>query len=370
MLIKSLNLSSTRVVPVISSFLFSCVLAGHVSCQPQSGSESGDPKPAQSKLKGPKKQVPKPKASTDEGTSDGGGQGVAENPLKLSDSTFVFPSKVTAFEDQSQSSSLFFLGEKGESWRTTDSADGPVTNAGPSFAIDSDCGLGSQNTSFTDAGMTLASPFFVGLGKVCLKDEGNKTIRKVADFKLPEDSFSVTYLAKTETDVFFVLNNKPFRTLDEDGQISVIKVSLADSSAVLRPVLSKVPGYSGAMRSDGTSLFVASSYSDASGNSVNDIFAVDSSLLLSLFEKSATQEFLTSVKLQNEAVEGLSLFLLNNQDSLLFLNSYDPYESFTLTKAGSVRSVIDTACTPVSGWKTNWAVLCEGVKLKFGLKFK
>lgn len=264
--------------------------------------------------------------------------------------------KSVAFRNYSSSSSIILLGQAGQLVMLNDLK----AVKGKVYKVDTSCNLKTQNTvmmSTDEGGMTLAYPYFVGVGKVCMMDETTNSIRLVSNFKtsLPRNAFSVTYAGQDSTAVYFLLNGRPYPE-GTVGYISALVINKADQKVSVRNLLTDVPGFSAAMVYDGAQIWVTTWYQ------TNDIYKLSTAQLLDLIKTSGTAQFSSVTTKTVGGFEGMSSFALKNDSGFLFFN--DGFDSFKINLPNSAPAPIKPSCEPIAGEKTSWISLCEGTRLE------
>jgi hypothetical protein len=206
--------------------------------------------------------------------------------------------------------------------------------------------------------MTLAYPYFVSLGKVCFINEAEKRITLVADFKnqLPRNAFTVSYAGADEKSVYFVMNGRVFPT-GESGYVNVIALNKIDHVVTVRPLLVEVPGFSAAMYNDGKQLWVTTWMGR------NQVYRLGTAYVLQLIK---TQKFyrLGDVAVKTyENFEGLSGFVLKNENDFLYFNKDQPSYLVNISNPGKTSATpktVQNSCEPFLGYKNGWLLLCSG----------
>lgn len=228
------------------------------------------------------------------------------------------------------------------------------------YTIDPACGLKTQNTVVMDGpegGMTLAYPYFVGVGKVCLIDEATNSIRLLNNFRtsLPRSSFSVVYAGQDTNALYFLINGRPYPE-GTAGYISVLVINKADQKVSIRNLLSGVPGFSAAMIYDGAQIWVTTWLQK------NDIYKISSAQLMTLIQKGSTAQFSDVAVKTAGGFEGMSSFALKNETGFLFYN--EGFDSFKVSSLNPSTQPVNASCEPIAGAKAAWLGLCDGTRLE------
>lgn len=268
---------------------------------------------------------------------------------------FKFDRNVAGFVNYSSPQSLMFSSQDGKTNWMTDTTVIKTTNY---QIINSICTPRSQNTMDMDgsqAGMTLAYPFLVGIGFVCKIDEQRNSIYLVSNFTVPENAYSVVYAGQDTNSAYFLINSKPTQG---DGYLHLVSISKLTDQVTTRVFATNVPGYSGAMLFDNGDVFVTSW--------PKKIFKISNSNLLRLAQGSTQANFLQIAQLVFSGIDGMSFFMLKNDKSLLYYNVYDgeDYDSYTVNVSNKIRSNVSIPCPPVAGYKQEWLLLCGGTSLQ------
>jgi hypothetical protein len=265
--------------------------------------------------------------------------------------------KVTGFADHSKQSSVLFISDTGSLFRLTDLKLFDLGN----YQLDPFCNLRSQDSSAkgdADSGMTLTYPYFVGLSKVCVIDETKKTIAVVADFKksLPKDPFMVSFAGADDQFMYFVLNGRVYPE-GESGYINLISVNKRNHSVSIRPLLTDVPGFSGAMFYESGQLWVTVSVDEFMHN---EIYRVDSSTLLQFVKNGKANRFHDLAQQSSGKFYGITSFALKNDEEFLFYNKDSISFRIKLDHSQSMAQPFQNPCEPISGYKNHWLLLCSG----------
>jgi hypothetical protein len=275
---------------------------------------------------------------------------------------YKFPEKVTAFEVQGQAKQVFVMGESGQSWNVDSSG----VTLGKTFKVDPMCNLKSQWPNFLNLGMTFNGIFFVGMGQVCFKDDVSLSIKKVADFKISNLDFSISYLGELDNSSLFVLNGKGPNPAAEDGYLNLINVSKSDYLTTSRALLTDVFGYSGGMRSNAaeSKLYVTYSYGDAEANPdslpKNELYEVKISELLDLASKNLSAPFSSVAKQKIAEIKGLTFSLSENDTSFVYQNFDTGGLGFSVQKSDATKTNLSTSCEVIVGWGAQWLSKCNG----------
>ncbi len=264
--------------------------------------------------------------------------------------------KSFAFKNNSSPRSVLLLSETGSAVWVNDLK--PAT--GKTYKTDVACNLKTQNTVMMgdpEGGMTLAYPYFVGVGKVCFIDEAAGAIRLISNFKnsLPRNAFSASYAGQDATALYFLINGRPYPE-GTAGYISALVISKADQKVSVRSLLSDVPGFSAAMVYDGAQMWVTTWLQ------TNDIYKISSALLLDLIQKGRTAKFSEVAVKIADGFEGMSSFALKNESGFLFYN--EGFDSFKVNSNTGAATPLQTLCEPVSGEKNAWLGLCDETRLE------
>lgn len=264
--------------------------------------------------------------------------------------------KSAAFKNYSSANSVLLLSEAGQGLWVNDLK--PALSK--TYAVEAACGLKTQNTVVMgepEGGMTLAYPYFVGVGKVCWVDEATNSIRLISNFKssLPRNSFSVSFAGQDANALYFLINGRPYPE-GTAGYISALVINKVDKKVSVRSLLSDVPGFSAAMIYDGAQIWVATWLQK------NDIYKISSAQLIALIQKGSTAKFSDLAVKAAGGFEGMSSFALKNETSFLFYN--EGIDSFKLNALNSSVTPVQPSCEPIAGEKNAWLSLCDGTRLE------
>jgi hypothetical protein len=219
--------------------------------------------------------------------------------------------------------------------------------------IDQACSPTSQNTTTmgSKGGLTLASPFLVGVGTACYIDEANKTIRLLSDFtkSLPTGAYSAVYAGADTVAAYFLINGRPFPD-GTDGYLDLVTLDKRTLKVSVRELVKEVPGFSGAMVFDQDAVWVTSW--------PGSIYKVDLAALQGVIRAGGEVSFPKVAIQKFHDIDGMSLFLLANESSLLYDNG--AYESYTVNRQSGARTIVKPSCTPIASYQTQWLVLCNG----------
>ena len=226
-----------------------------------------------------------------------------------------------------------------------------------------ECKSTSQDTSFAEEGLTLAYPFMVGLGRICMFENFDTKLSFVGTFDAPIDSFSAAFLAENNAEIFFAINSKPSSTApeDNDGLLTVLRIEKNSRRFSLNSSVVGIPGYSGAMTFDKTNQTFL--LTEATGEFSNNLYSLDSLAIINAAVENRTVEFASVATPLQENFEGLSFGLLSNTTTYLYLNSFG-YDSYSVEKNTGSRTVFESEeCVPVLGLNTSWVAICKGTTL-------
>jgi hypothetical protein len=263
---------------------------------------------------------------------------------------------VVGFEDHGAPGSMMLISQDGQ----TDWVTGLKAERKVAYKIeDQRCAPSSQSTVYTaQNGLTLAYPFLVGVGRACYIDERTKNIRLLLDYEasLPKDAYAAAYAGADEGSAYFLINGRPFPE-GKEGYIWAVIIDKRSLSVRLRPLLNGVPGYSGAMLSEGGLVWVT-----AWEDGANSLYKLPLGKLHALIRSGRTAPFAELAQNAFSGAEGMSFFMLGNDRSLLYYNG--EFESFLLDKATGRTSVVKPACEPIAGHRGQWLTLCNGTSVE------
>lgn len=259
---------------------------------------------------------------------------------------------VTAFSNYASPGSILLLSSDG---RANWVLDAKQTKVASYKITDKDCVPASQSTADMGdtPGMLLAYPFLVGMAQACVIDKKTNSIHSIAKFTdLPENAYSLTYAGDDSTTSYFIMNGKPWAS---DGYLFLVSIDKTNFSVKLRQFATAVPGSSGAMWRDSKSLWITSW--------PGEIYEIPNDRLLAAIKSGGKLVFSQLATRRFAGIDGMSLFMMGNDDSLLYYNTAD-YESYTVNRTSGARNIIKPPCEPISGAQKDWLILCNGRSLQ------
>jgi hypothetical protein len=198
--------------------------------------------------------------------------------------------------------------------------------------------------------------YFIGLKGLCLWSGGR--VDFVASHQPSPDAFSIHYLNHDDKFINALINGRPF---ESTGYIQNRRIDRKNQTILDSPLIEDVPGYSGGMWIDTTTIYLAI----ASDQMTHEIYALDRSRVEHLITTGQTAKFKDVAKRLTGSISGLSLALFaQEQEFLLFNNIYGTY---TVSRSSELKINIDlpTNCTIVGPWDQHqWLALCDSKNLQ------
>jgi hypothetical protein len=156
--------------------------------------------------------------------------------------------------------------------------------------------------------------------------------------------------------MYFVLNGRVYPE-GESGYINLISVSKKNHSVSVRPLLTDVPGFSGAMFYESAQLWVTVSVDEFMHN---EIYRLDATTLLQFIKNGKVYRFHDLAQQSSGRFYGITSFAFKNEEEFLFYNKDSNSFRIKLDHSQSMSQPFQNPCEPISGYKNHWLLLCTG----------
>ncbi len=211
-----------------------------------------------------------------------------------------------------------------------------------------------------------ARPFFLGRKFVCVLDSNTRSISRGPDLALENGTYASVYWGETNDSIRFLLNGRPWPGGAEgSGFVRLLELNKSTRQSTVRPLLIRVPGYSGGMAADSSNVFVTVWKNESEGSS---IYSLGTARMREKIKNQETASFLDESTEIASKLSGSTGLLRANSQEFLFDNSTEDGagESFVVNRNSRVSSNVHfEGCRVIGGEGAEWLLFCKS-KLTIG----